>query len=254
MKLMWICCGWALAWTALAEDIPTEKLEITTGLSRTSQSLMRGVLVTYTNDPTLNVNYETSQGFASMQNGVGLWLVHQAQFKAGVSVNYMMGRQEQSDPRYAGMGHVSGSAMSYIWGEWQPIKDAITVYGNAGNSWRSASGTLAQWGTTLGFPLVDRVNGFVDVSRYWANQTYVQQYYGVTQSQSVRSGYNVFTANRSGVLYANAQMGLDFEWDRDTDVIVSYGTSTASGLLMDSPLLNKRSQTTSALVVNRRFR
>jgi hypothetical protein len=36
-------------------------------------------------------------------------------FKVGLSVNYMMGRQEKADPRYAGMGNVAGSAMSYAW-------------------------------------------------------------------------------------------------------------------------------------------
>lgn len=231
----------------------TDKFEVTGGFSRTSQSLIHGVLVTYQNDPTLNVNYETAQGFASMQNGVGVWLVRDELFKAGLSVNYMMGRQEKSDPRYAGMGDVAGSAMSYVWAEWQPIKDAIALYGNTGNSWHSASGTLAQWGATLGFPLIHQINGFVDVSRYWANERYVQQYYGVTQSQSQASHYGAFSAHKSGTLYANAQTGVVIELDRDMDLIASYGRSTASALLMESPLLNRKSQTLSALVLTRRF-
>jgi outer membrane scaffolding protein for murein synthesis (MipA/OmpV family) len=238
---------------AEVEAAPADKLEVTAGLSRTSQSLVHGVLVTYRNDPTLNVTYETTQGFASVQNGVGLWLVRDDVLKAGVSVNYMMGRQEKADPRYMGMGRVSGSAMSYVWGEWQPIKDAVTVYGNAGNAWHASSGTLAQWGATIGFPLVGRVNGFVDMSRYWASQNYVQQYYGVTQAQSATSGYNTFTARSAGVLYANTQIGLAIELDREMDLIAAYGRSTASSMLMESPLLNQKSQTMSALVLSRRF-
>jgi MipA family protein len=235
------------------EAVLADKFEVTAGSSRTSQSLLRGVLVTYATDPTLNVNYETTQGFASMQNGVGVWLMRDALFKAGVSVNYMMGRQEKADPRYVGMGNVAGSAMSYAWAEWQPIKDAITLYGNAGNSWHSASGTLAQWGTTIGFPVGNQVNGFVDVSRYWANQRYVQQYYGVTQSQSQTSHYGAFNAHTSGTLYANAQMGVAIELDRDMDLIALHGRSSASAMLMKSPLLNQKSQTLSALVLTRRF-
>jgi outer membrane scaffolding protein for murein synthesis (MipA/OmpV family) len=235
------------------EAVLADKFEVTAGSSRTSQSLLRGVLVTYKSDPTLNVNYETAQGFASMQNGVGVWLVRDELFKAGLSVNYMMGRQEKADPRYVGMGNVAGSAMSYVWAEWQPIKDAITLYGNAGNSWHSASGTLAQWGATLGFPLVNQVNGFVDVSRYWANQRYVQQYYGVTQSQSQTSHNVAFDAQRSGTLYANNQIGVVIELDRDMDLIASHGRSTASAMLMESHLLNQKSQMLSALVLSRRF-
>jgi MipA family protein len=249
-----LACVLVLPIVGHADDaVLADKFEVTAGFSRTSQSLMHGVLVTYQNDPTLNVNYETAQGFASMQNGVGVWLVRDELFKVGLSVNYMMGRQEKADPRYAGMGNVAGSAMSYAWAEWQPIKDAITVYGNAGNSWHSASGTLAQWGATLGFPLVNQVNGFVDVSRYWANQRYVQQYYGVSQSQSQTSHYGAFRAHTSGTVYANAQMGVAIELDHDMDLIASVGRSTASSLLMESPLLNRKSQTLSALVLNRRF-
>lgn len=92
----------------------SDKLELTVGVGRTSQSLLHGVLVTYRNDPTLNLSYETAQGFASLQNGIGLWLVREELFKAGLSVNYMMGRQEKTDSRYTGMGDVAGSAMSYV--------------------------------------------------------------------------------------------------------------------------------------------
>jgi outer membrane scaffolding protein for murein synthesis (MipA/OmpV family) len=236
-----------------SETVP-DKFEVTAGLSRTNQSLLHGVLVTYRNDPTLNVNYEASQGFASVQNGIGVWLVREELLKAGLSVNYMMGRQEKSDPRYSGMGRVAGTGMSYVWGEWQPVKDAITLYGNAGNSWHTSNGTLAQWGATLGFPVMGRVNGFVDVSRNWASQNYVQQYYGVTQSQSQASGYRAFHADTSGTLYANAQMGVVIEMNHDMDVIAAYGRSTATGLLMQSPLLNQKTQAMSALVLNRRFR
>jgi outer membrane scaffolding protein for murein synthesis (MipA/OmpV family) len=255
MKVNWLIAFLCVAPAiGFADDsVQTDKFEVTAGMTRSSQSLLRGVLVTFKNDPALNVNYETAKGFASMQNGVGVWLVRDELLKAGLSVNYMMGRQEKADIRYAGMGNVAGSAMSYAWVEWQPIKDAITLYGNTGNSWRSGSGTLAQWGATIGFPLTNQVNGFFDVSRYWANQRYVQQYYGVTQSQAQTSHYAAFNARMSGNLYANTQLGISIELERNMDLIASYGRSTASALLMESPLVNQKTQTLSALMLSRRF-
>ena len=47
-----------------------DKFEVTYGVNRSNQSLLNGVLVTYKNDPTINVTYETAKGFASIQNGV----------------------------------------------------------------------------------------------------------------------------------------------------------------------------------------
>lgn len=230
-----------------------DKQEMTLGLSRTNQSLLHGVLINYKNDLTLNVNYENAKGFASIQNGVGLWLVRQELLKAGVGVNYMLGRQESADRRYSGMGNVPGSAMSYVWGEWQPIQDAITLYGNFGDSWNSSNGKLAQWGMTLGFPVMQAVNGFADFSRSWGDQRYVQRFYGVSSSQTTLSGYRPFSAQSSGTLYRNTQVGLVFAFDAQTDVIMARGKSSATSFLMESPLLDRKSQAMSAMVLSRRF-
>jgi outer membrane scaffolding protein for murein synthesis (MipA/OmpV family) len=165
----------------------------------------------------------------------------------------MMGRKASADARYTGMGNVAGSGMAYVWGEWQPVQDAITLYANYGNALRESQGALAQWGLTLGLPLMSGVNVFADVSRSWANQHYLQTYYGVGASQANLSGYSTFAATSSGVLYSNRQVGLLIEASKDVDVIVGYGKSSASALLMHSPLLDRQVQSLSTVVLNQRF-
>jgi len=231
-----------------------DKFEATYGFTRTNQSLINGVLINYKNDPTLNVLYENATGFASIQNGVGVWLVRQDQVKSGVSLNYMMGRKASADARYTGMGNVAGSGMAYVWGEWQPIKEAVTLYANYGNALRESQGALGQWGLTLGLPLMPSVNVFADMSRSWANQAYIQTYYGVSAGQASRSGYTQFASGSSGVLYSNRQVGLLIEASKDIDVIVGYGKSSASALLMHSPLLDHKVQSISTVVLNQRFK
>lgn len=231
-----------------------DKFEVTYGMNRSNQSLLNGVLVTNKNDPTINVTYETAKGFASVQNGVGLWLVRNEQVKAGYSINYMMGRYATADTRYNGMGNVAGSAAAYAWGEWQPVKDAVTVYGNYSSALRTNNGALAQWGVTLGVPVVNRVNAFIDVSRYWANQRYIQTYYGVTSAQAGSSNtYSAYTPTAAGTLYSNTLWGAMVEATRDIDVVIGVGKSSATGLLMNSPLLDRKTQTNAMVVLNQRF-
>ena len=231
-----------------------DKFEVTYGINRSNQSLLNGVLVTYKNDPSFNVNYETAKGFASIQNGVGLWLVRNDQVKVGYSLNYMMGRYATADTRYNGMGNVAGSVAGYAWGEWQPVKDAVTVYGNYSNALRTNNGALAQWGMTLGVPVVSRVNAFIDVSRYWANQRYLQTYYGVTSAQAGSSNtYSAYTPTTSGTLYSNTLWGAMVEATKDIDVVIGVGKSSATGLLMNSPLLDRKTQTNATVVLNQRF-
>jgi outer membrane scaffolding protein for murein synthesis (MipA/OmpV family) len=231
-----------------------DKFEVTYGMNRSNQSLLNGVLVTNKNDPTINVTYETAKGFASVQNGVGLWLVRNEQVKAGYSINYMMGRYATADTRYNGMGNVAGSAAAYAWGEWQPVKDAVTVYGNYSSALRTNNGALAQWGVTLGVPVVNRVNAFIDVSRYWANQRYIQTYYGVTSAQAGSSNtYSAYTPTAAGTLYSNTLWGAMVEATKDIDVVIGVGKSSATGLLMNSPLLDRKTQTNASVVLNQRF-
>ena len=231
-----------------------DKFEVTYGINRSNQSLLNGVLVTNKNDPTINITYETAKGFASIQNGVGLWLVRNDQVKVGYSLNYMMGRYATADTRYNGMGNVAGSVAGYAWGEWQPVKDAVTVYGNYSNALRTNNGALAQWGMTLGVPVVSRVNAFIDVSRYWANQRYLQTYYGVTSAQAGSSNtYSAYTPTTSGPLYSNTLWGAMVEATKDIDVVIGVGKSSATGLLMNSPLLDRKTQTNATVVLNQRF-
>ena len=251
-----LCFFFACASMSWAQDVAVaDKFEITYGINRSNQSLLNGVLVTYKNDPTININYETSKGFASIQNGVGLWLVRNEQVKAGYSVNYLMGRYASADTRYSGMGNIAGSLAAYAWGEWQPIKDAVTVYGNYSSALRTTNGALAQWGLTIGVPVVSRVNAFADFSRYWADQRYFQTYYGVSSAQAgVSNSYSAFTPTTSGTIYSNTLWGALFEATKDIDVVVGMGKSSATGLLMSSPLLDRKTQTNATIVLNQRFK
>ena len=66
--------------------------------------------------------------------------------------NFDAAKRREQDQAYA-------DAMAKVAAQLPNDLDAITLYGNVGNSWHSASGTLAQWGATLGFPVAQSVNG-----------------------------------------------------------------------------------------------
>lgn len=111
--LAWLGC--AIFSAVNAEEFKdTAKFEATYGLSRTNQSLINGVLINYKTAPALNLGYENTRWFASIQNGVGAWLVRDEQLKSGLSINYMMGRNESAEKRYAGIGNVADTAMAYV--------------------------------------------------------------------------------------------------------------------------------------------
>jgi outer membrane scaffolding protein for murein synthesis (MipA/OmpV family) len=236
-----------------AESQGEGKFEASYGFTRTNQSLIKGVLIRYQTDPSLNMVYENSRGFASIQNSAGFWLLRNEQLKTGISANYMLGRNSTADSRYVGMGNVPGSPTAYVWAEWQPLKDAITLYANHGRSLSDFDASLGQWGFTLGLPVTRRLNFFVDHSRSWGSRQYIRQYYGVTASQSLTSGYREFAPKQGGLLYKNTQIGLALEAHKNIDLILGYGMSSASNGLMRSQLMDQRVQPITTFILNQRF-
>jgi outer membrane scaffolding protein for murein synthesis (MipA/OmpV family) len=229
------------------------KFEMVYGFNKTTQSLVHGVLIQAKNDPALIISYETQKWYASLQNGLGLWLVKEDLFKAGVSVNYLLGRNQNDDDRYRGMGNVAGTASGYLWAEWQPIKEAVTLYGNYAQSVQNQHGAYGQLGGTLGLPISQGVNAFADFSWTWGSRNYLQTYYGVNSSQTSSSGYGLYLAPSSATLYSNRQFGLVFETSPKIDLIVGLGKTSASSELMQSPLLNQKNQSLMTVVLNQRF-
>jgi outer membrane scaffolding protein for murein synthesis (MipA/OmpV family) len=254
-KLFSFSCAIFFLNTAYAQESEKEfKFEVSYGLDRSNQSLINGVLINVRNDPSLNLTYETNKGFASIQNGLGLWFIRNDQLKVGYSLNYLMGRYESSDKRYKGMGDVAGSVAAHLWGEWQPVNDNFTIYGSYSNSLRSANGALAQWGMNLDIPLYKKLSTFVDYSQSFGSKKYLTTYYGVSSGQAGQANdYNIFTPNTSGLLYSNLMFGFNFEAGKKTDLLFGIGTTKASSALMSSPLLDKKSQSTATILINQHF-
>ena len=139
------------------------KANLSVGINRTNSSLLKGLTIQSRSALLLDANYEQGNWYASMQNGLGYKLLNSPSLKLGVSANYMPGRYVVNDTRYKGMGDVSGTLSGYAWAEWRPVKDVVTVYGNIARSARSANGMLATAGSTIGFPVYGKLNGFVDM-------------------------------------------------------------------------------------------
>jgi hypothetical protein len=57
----------------------------------------------------------------------------------------------------------------------------------------------------------------------------------------------------SGTLYSNTLWGAMVEATKDIDVVIGVGKSSATGLLMNSPLLDRKTQTNATVVLNQRF-
>ncbi len=227
--------------------------EITYGLNQSNLSLLRGVVIDTKLEPTLDLKLETEQGFFSLQNGLGWWLNHEPALKSGVSINYMLGRHQDADRHYQGAGDRSGSFDFFAFAEWQPVVDAVTLYANVASTPGLDAKAFAQAGLTLGLPLFNPWNAFVDLNETWGNSSYWQNFYGGTAQSPTASMKGVFNPTQGGVLYQSKTVGGVYSLDKSIDLILGVGTLEASANLMQSPLLGSRVQHTVMLMVNQKL-
>jgi MipA family protein len=217
------------------------------GAERGTEKFFKGVLLRSRTDPWLGVDASRGRFFLSTLNGLGYLVQDSETFSLGVSANYMLGRSETYEPRYRGLGKVEATLGAYGFFEWRPVKDAVTVYGNVLRSSRTQSGTLANLGATLGFPLVGQLSGFVDYNVNWADSNYTQTYYGVTAAQAATSGYTAYNA-KGGLLNATPTVGLYFPINKQWSVLGYGGKARLAGAAGDSPVVQNRSQSVGALL------
>ncbi len=224
------------------------KINFSLGLIQTNNTLVKGVTIQSKTGLLLDANYEKGPWVASMQNGLGFKLINGKTFSLGLSANYMPGRYVANDTRYAGMGDVTGTLSAYSWAQWKPFKDALTVYGNVAHSARSSSGILANAGTTLGFPVMGKLNGFVDVNLTWGSAAYNQSYYGVSSAQSGSSLYAIYNAP-GGRISTTPSVGLVYEADKQWSIVGYLGKNLLAPAAANSPMAtNKTSQPQAALL------
>jgi outer membrane scaffolding protein for murein synthesis (MipA/OmpV family) len=189
----------------------------------------------------------------SLQNGVGFWLSHCASLKSGVSLNYMLGRHQSTDVHYQGLGDKSGSVDVYAFAEWQPILDAVTLYANAASTPAPMQREFLQAGVTLGIPMFNLWNAFVDFNQTWGNAPYWQTYYGVSAQQQATSMKAVFMPTSGGALYQSKTLGGVYSVNKSTDLILGLGALEASQSLMQSPVMGARVQHTGVIMINQKF-
>jgi outer membrane scaffolding protein for murein synthesis (MipA/OmpV family) len=250
-------CVWAQTdhmTTPLERLFDFNTLDVTLGWSQSNMSITNGLLIQTQLLPTLNVNAENNKGFLSVQNGAGLWLHKMDQLKVGASINYMLGRYAKFDSRYIPLGDVSGAFDAYAWLEWQPIKDAVTAYGNFARTTDASFRSFGQVGLTLGVPVVGPLNAFLDINFNYANQNYLQKYYGVDTRQALLSARLPYLVSQGGLINGAGLLGLDLMLGKESDLIIGAGQLKYSKRMSSSPLITQAEQQTLLLVWNQKLK
>jgi len=124
--------------------------------------------------------------FLSTMNGLGAWAFKHNGFSIGGALGYEFGRDESLDrDELAGLGDVDAAAQARLLAEYRtgPFRlDAVLARALGGSD-----GTTLRIGAGMAYPINDKLRLMPGISAVWADENYMDAYFGVTAAQSANS-------------------------------------------------------------------
>ncbi|WP_430436983.1 MipA/OmpV family protein [Oceanibaculum nanhaiense] len=172
----------------------------------------------------------------------------------GPLVRYEFGRDQSDNDDLRGLGDIDGGVeiggfISYSTGPWSAD---LTLFRDVSDAHDGLTAELsAGHRLSLGPKLMLRS----EISTTWADDNYTQTFYGVTATQSARSGMQQYTAE-SGFKDAGITFDLDYRLTENWSVTGRVGYKRMLGDAADSPLVSVRGsedQFSTGVFVSYRF-
>jgi len=172
--------------------------------------------------------------------GAGVNLYRAPGLRAGVLVSFGPGRDESTDARLAGLGNVDRTLLAgvFVVQATGNLLTRVTTHTDVGGEHH---GTLVRADAFGRFRTGERVGFFAGPGFTWGNGQYNQTFFGVSEEQSVRSGFPAFSAG-SGINNVRLTGGTNYRFAPNWRL---FGGLTASRLVSDaaaSPITEEKNQ------------
>lgn len=156
----------------------------------------------------------------------------------GTALGVDEGRKESHSSALAGMGNVSTKAVLVSF-----VKAAITdqfslnasVHIGSGND---NKGALLKLGAAYVIPLGSSAQLSFNAGATLANDSYMENYFGVSASQASTSRYHIYNLS-SGLRDASVGVRLSYQIDQDWSVLAGVSSTSLASAAKDSPLVRQ---------------
>lgn len=170
-------------------------------------------------------------------------------FSFSARVGYDLGRQEDDSDRLRGLGDIDASAVvgARVGYETGPIEFYTAINRNIGGSdgFQAKFGADAQW-------RYQRFLFTAGLSGTWADERYMQSYFGITAQQSAASGLAAYNIG-AGFKRVDAETSLTYLIDKNWLVRGQLGVGYLLGDAGNSPIVQTKTQPYGMLTVGYKF-
>ncbi|NNE83229.1 MAG: MipA/OmpV family protein [Alphaproteobacteria bacterium] len=178
-----------------------------------------------------------SVGWEALNLGISKGSIQKLRMSAGPLVHYSGGRDEDDSDTLRGLGDIDdsvglGGFIAASGGPWSV--DLSVVPQETGDG---GGGLLISGGVKHSAQVNDKLAISTGISTSWGDDDYMQGYYGVTSSQSARSGLAGFDAD-AGVKDVGVQIGATYELSRRWVIEGQAGYQRLLNDAGDSPIVD----------------
>ena len=160
----------------------------------------------------------------------------------GLQLGWAQGRKEKDDRKnLSGLGDIKSTVEYGLFANHQIDNFEFKMSINKGSS-SGHDGLLFNIHAEHKYPLCDNLSLNTGLGMTWANRTYMQRYFGVSDQQSANSGLKTYEAG-NGIRDIRASVGLNWTPAPNWLVLGGVEFSRLQGDAKDSPIVKKASQT-----------
>lgn len=199
------------------------------------------------------LDYQWANGaFAGVSNGIGFNFGGASPLQYGLRLTADLGRKASRSTALRGMDDIDAAVE--VGGFFNMALDgglAISSSLRLGSG-NDSNGMLVDLGASYGMALSPRLRLSLGLATTLANAKYMQAYYGVTSSQSMRSGNRVYTPG-GGVRDVRASLGMTYAMADGPAITAGLSASALGSDAKDSPLVRKRGTVSGVLAATWAF-
>ena len=172
--------------------------------------------------------------------GAGVNFYRAPGLRVGAIVSLGQGRNESTDARLSGLGNIDRTVVAGLFAvhATRGYLARVATYTDIGGEHHGSLARLDLFGR---FRTGERVGFFAGPGLTWGSSQYNQTFFGVTDEQSLRSGFPAFSAG-SGINNARVTAGTNYRFAPNWRL---FGGLTASRLVGDaaaSPITEEKNQ------------
>lgn len=198
--------------------------------------------------PYFSINWK-DRVFLNLERGLGVYAYRTDSFRVGISVGYARGRDED-DSGLHGLGDIDAAARGHLFAKYS--LGSLNLGVDIAQDFSGTDGFKVRPSVGLNYKISEKVRISPEVSITWANDDFMQNYFGILPTQAVRSGLQTFDAN-AGFERVDFRISATWSMTDNWFATANIGLGYLLGDAADSPITGRRFQPLAGLFFGYKF-